>query len=725
MVAEPHPQSTGNPERIGPYRVIQRLGAGGMGEVLLAHDDRLDRLVAIKRLHDRDAATPQRRERFRREARILARLNHPAIVQIHDVLDQDAHEYLVMEYVEGQTLRERCEAGPITVSEALGIAHEVALGMAAAHDVGIIHRDLKAENVLLTRAGRGKLTDFGIAKLAGEDRVTADGAVIGTFRAMSPEQALGQPIDHRSDLFSFGVLLYEVLADESPFRAATPFLTMQRLVMGELRPIAELMPSIPRDLASLIRQLLAKEPLLRPRDFHEVADALVELADEAGELLCRVDRSPALLPSPGDGPPTEDTVAPLASPPRAEPPGGSADPGQDSSAVPAGDRAPGPAPRASPRRRWYAAAIGVAVLAALVVGAAVRSRPDTTPGTVPRAVPDGSITRMAVLGPDLSDADGPDVALLATAIRNTVAAELGARAGFDVVPRDDIESYVDGVVRDTGHPPWQSAIRAAVGADQILTIQVACSPSKCNATLTHEPSPRGGAYGSSCPIFLNDLVNSTQNIAVCLSGLYPDHPARGGDRTGKIALQDHARYIHLVEDYWAGGGASGDAVLAEIDLLRRGAPQSIDVLLFEADVVRHRDLQTGDRVRRTIVLRGDADRLLPDTYSVLSARFELALAADRLDDASALLDRLVQLDPDSSATHLQRARLHHARGELGAARAELDAAARRDALSWRVLYDRARVLADLGDRTATRAAIDELLVHSPGNPRGLSLRARE
>jgi serine/threonine-protein kinase len=277
-------------ERIGPYRVIRRLGAGGMGEVVLAHDDRLDRQVAIKRLHD-GAATPERRERFRREARIAARLDHPAIVRIHDVLHEGGQDYLIMEYVEGQTLRARCDARPMTVSEVLGIAHQIALGMAAAHDLGIIHRDLKAENVLITRAGRAKLTDFGIAKLDSEDTVTARGTVLGTFRAMSPEQALSRPIDHRSDLFSFGILLYETLAGESPFRAETPFLTVQRLVHDEPQPIAELVPSLPADLASLVHQLLAKEPLLRPRDFHEVADGLIEIRAHFESWIVRPDVS--------------------------------------------------------------------------------------------------------------------------------------------------------------------------------------------------------------------------------------------------------------------------------------------------------------------------------------------------------------------------------------------------------------------------------------------------
>ena len=299
-------------ERIGPYRVLERLGSGGMGEVVLAHDDRLDRLVAIKRLHDKHADAHHSRERFRREARIVARLNHPAIVQLHDVLRQGDHDFLIMEYVEGQTLRARRDAGPMTVSELLGIAHQIALGMAAAHELGVIHRDLKAETVLITRAGRAKITDFGIAKLHGDENLTADEAVVGTFRSMSPEQALGRPVDHRSDLFSFGILLYETLAGESPFHADSPYLIVQRLVNDDPRPIAEVVPGIPDELARLIHQLLAKEPLLRPRDFHEVAEALIELAGQACDMPCHVgpsagNRSPR---AGGDTRPTDESSAP-------------------------------------------------------------------------------------------------------------------------------------------------------------------------------------------------------------------------------------------------------------------------------------------------------------------------------------------------------------------------------------------------------------------------------
>src|SRR6185295_12798970 len=196
--------SSGGPaERVGPYRLLERLGAGGMGEVFLAQDERLDRQVALKRIRALGGVSAEKRERFRREARLAARLNHPAIVQIYDVLTEGADEILVLEYVEGTTLRHLVNAGPLAPGRAAAIGRDVAQGLSEAHRHGIVHRDLKSENVLVTPDGRAKIADFGIAKrpLEGED-LTATGLVMGTSRSMAPEQARGEPADFRSDLFS-------------------------------------------------------------------------------------------------------------------------------------------------------------------------------------------------------------------------------------------------------------------------------------------------------------------------------------------------------------------------------------------------------------------------------------------------------------------------------------------------------------------------------------------
>jgi serine/threonine-protein kinase len=648
-------------------------------------------------------------------------------VQIHDVLQQGAHDYLIMEYIEGRTLRARYDAGPMTVPEVLAIAHQIALGMAAAHDLGVIHRDLKAENILITPAGRAKITDFGVAKLHGEDTLTAKGAVLGTFRAMSPEQALGRAIDHRSDLFSFGILLYEALAGVSPFRADTPFLTVQRLVHDDPRPITELVPAIPDGLASLLHQLLAKEPLLRPRDFHEVAGALIELAGQVCDGPCHAGSAPGGgLPSSGeDTQLTGDSLAPVRPQPAGAPAaaGGSRAPDRPSSkslsaladTVEAGTTA---RLRGTSRRRLrYAAAAGLAVMGALGIGYAVRS-------TAPRP----RLIRVAVLAADIVGADDrPDIKLLASAVRDIVMADVRARVGLDLVPRGDIDSYVDGFKQNKRPQPTQREIQTAVGADEVIATHIVCQPSSCRFTLERDAKASDSPLSASFQLAADTASHPGETIRNCLSRLYPDHPPRNAAAPGALGPKDYDDYVRLVQDYWAGSGTSTDKVLAEIEGIHERSPKSIDVLLFEAEVLRHRYAQNEDpdQARRAMDLLRDADEMLPGTYAILSARFDIMLAANRIDDARTVLDQLATLDPDSSATHLQRAKLHNKRGEYKLARSELDAAAQRDSFSWRVLYYRALVSRKLGDRVAARAAIDQLLERSPDNYAGLSLRAKE
>jgi serine/threonine protein kinase len=210
--------------RLGPYEVLAPLGAGGMGEVYRARDTKLGRDVAVKVLPERFAADPASVARFEREARAVAALSHPNILAIHDFGRQDATAYAVMELLEGETLRERLASGPLPVRKALDYAVQVAHGLAAAHEKGIAHRDLKPENVFITAEGRVKILDFGLAKVTalepeGTRSPTASagtepGVVMGTAGYMSPEQVRGQPVDHRSDIFSFGSVLYEMLTGQ-------------------------------------------------------------------------------------------------------------------------------------------------------------------------------------------------------------------------------------------------------------------------------------------------------------------------------------------------------------------------------------------------------------------------------------------------------------------------------------------------------------------------------
>jgi tetratricopeptide (TPR) repeat protein len=345
------------------------------------------------------------------------------------------------------------------------------------------------------------------------------------------------------------------------------------------------------------------------------------------------------------------------------------------------------------------------------------------------------IVRVAVLAPNVWRADGrDDVALRADVIRDAVETNVRARAGLDVVPRSDIESYVYDATH-AGHSPGQDETRIAVGANEILAIHLVCQLS-CQITLERDPSAPGGPRSALFRMAADDFAHPAETIDVNLSSLYPDHRVRNADRTGSIDPDDHKRYVQLVHDYWAGGtGSTSSAdLLAQLEGMRTRAPRSIDVILFEVEVLRHRYVQTEDsaHAERALTVLQDAAKLLPDTYDILSARFDILVAAGRLDEAGAVLDRLATQDPDSSATHLQLAKLHERRGELERARREfeqardeLDAAAHRDSFSWRVLYYRAVVFQKLGDRRATGEAIDQLLKRSPGNYGGLSLRASE
>jgi serine/threonine protein kinase len=293
-------------EKTGPYRILKRLGAGGMGEVFLAYDDRLDRRVAIKRIRAGKGSDPGRQERFRREARMSAKLNHPAIVQVYDLLEEGDTYSIVMECVEGSNLRRLLEDGPLPIEDVILLARDIAEGLAEAHRQGIVHRDLKSENILVTPEGRAKIADFGIAKRLLKEKtevsLTEAGRVLGTYRAMSPEQARGEEVDHRSDLFSLGVLLYEALAGHSPFEAGNELATLHRILHDRQAPLREVNPEVPPELSELVDHLLEKDPFLRPRSAGEVAGELrrMGLASSSGTATMYGAATVPILPkSPG------------------------------------------------------------------------------------------------------------------------------------------------------------------------------------------------------------------------------------------------------------------------------------------------------------------------------------------------------------------------------------------------------------------------------------------
>ena len=271
-------------ERIGPYRLDTKLGEGGMGEVFRAYDDRLDRWVALKRLSPQRGRNAEMRERLLREARASARLSHPAIVQVFDLLQAEDADCIVMELVEGTPLSLLLRAGPLELPRAVALAREIAAALTVAHAHGIVHRDLKTENVMVTPDGHAKVLDFGISKRLGaseaEPSLTRAGFVMGTLRAMAPEQAQSKEVDHRADLFSFGVLLYEMVTARSPFTTADAAATLHRLCYEPHTPLREIDSRLPADLSFLVDRLLEKAPDRRPANAGEVAASLAALGGE-------------------------------------------------------------------------------------------------------------------------------------------------------------------------------------------------------------------------------------------------------------------------------------------------------------------------------------------------------------------------------------------------------------------------------------------------------------
>jgi serine/threonine protein kinase len=257
-------------QKIGSYVLLGKLGAGGIGEVWKARDRRLNRVVALKFLSlVRPGSTPP--QDLLREARAASALNHPNIITVFDVGENEGRPFLAMEFVEGETLRARLKRLPFPLDEALDIATQVAEGLAAAHHHGIVHRDLKPENILLRVDGYVKLLDFGLAKILpwGEKStaeysptsgITESGAIVGTLTYMSPEQARALPVSPASDVFSFGIILYEMLTSEHPFRADTPMDTVSAILTRTPVSASTRAPSVPRELSEICARALAKEP---------------------------------------------------------------------------------------------------------------------------------------------------------------------------------------------------------------------------------------------------------------------------------------------------------------------------------------------------------------------------------------------------------------------------------------------------------------------------------
>jgi serine/threonine protein kinase/tetratricopeptide (TPR) repeat protein len=675
-------------ERIGAYRVLRLLGRGGMGEVFLAQDDRLKRRVAIKRIRRDSGLHPDLRRRLLREARAAASLNHPAIVQIYDLIDDPAGDCLVLEYAAGKTLTATLADSPLELRLALRLAREVAEALAAAHAAGIVHRDLKSENVIVTLSGHAKVLDFGLARMrgaTGEVLVTEHGVVIGTYHTMSPEQASGGEADERSDLFSLGVLLYEMLTGRSPFRGANPLESLRRVISEHPPCVDTVRPEVPARLGALVDRLLAKDPAARPQYAAEVARELAGIE--------------ASLP-PSD-PSSTETVS--------DQPTGFFVLKKDALQQPLPRSSAAPTSTAGmsvlPRRRFAAvAALGVLILA--LVGAAafvLNQRPEKS---VVRAQPPRPL-RVVVPQPEV---DGKDDRL-GLAASGVLAASLNTLGSLQsVTPIDPIQIL--------GSPKSAIDIARSAGANEILAATLGSSGNLGRITLRRIRGSDGSSLWTDsfdASLEAHDLRLLADAVGIHLRRGYPQRTPKSGPRALEVRDEDYAAFLAIKQRLGSGKVPSPDD-LTSLERIIAASPRFPEARVFAATLLLNRFQSTKEIVyrNRALELVRQARDLAPDDPDPLITQFSLELAGERPEIAAATLARIEKLLPGDPTVLFLRADLADRQGRMDDALADKRLATER-LPSWRNLLRLADLEARTGHVEEARGYLQKILAGSPDN----------
>jgi tetratricopeptide (TPR) repeat protein len=575
-----------------------------MGEVFLAYDDRLDRLVAIKRMRPDALRDPSRRERLRREARAAARLSHPNIVQVYDLEeDEEGGDAIVLEYVQGRTVAELLGGGPLPVDQAVELAAQVADGLAAAHAAGLVHRDLKAENVVVTDEGRAKILDFGLVKPldpGADSTLTEHGAVLGTYRAMAPEQAEGGEVDTRADLFSFGVLLYEMLAGRSPFQGATPVATLRNVTGAAARPLAEVRPELPADLTELVHALLEKEPERRPAGAREVLARLRSL-DGAGFAGTR----------------------------------------------PAGEETSALSTLRRPRRKLLGAAGALALLAAALTWL-------VTETGLGRREP----LRVAIPKPALTaGAEGLDLVASGTlmaALRTFLAL-------------DRVTAIEPSQIGDVAGSPAEIARAVSADEVLALTIEPS-GPREAFISLRRLRAEDGAVLWAErfpIPATRDGALVLAEGVAGAVRRAYPRLDVRAGAPDLEVRPDDYAEFVEIWQRLQAGRGAWAPE-LGRLEAIGSQSPRFLEAHLQAATLALNlfQDSRDAADLARARVALGAAKSLAPAQPRVLSTEVLVALGAGDLEQAEAALGHLEQEMPGDPVVDTQRVRIAEARGDL-------------------------------------------------------------
>jgi eukaryotic-like serine/threonine-protein kinase len=662
-----------------------------MGEVFLAYDDRLERPVAIKQVRRDAALDPLLRERLRREARAAARLSHPQIVQVYDILEsagdpenpEDTEsadgDSIVMEYVAGRSIAEILRRGPLPLPTAVSLARQIASGLGAAHAAGLVHRDLKGENVLVDEAGRARILDFGLAKpLDGTgSTLTEHGAVLGTYRAMSPEQSRGEPADARSDLFSFGVLLYEMLTGVSPFAARTPVEILRRIDGEAPRPVAELRPETPAELAALVHTLLEKNPGRRPASAAEVTRRLQALA----ELPALVETEESACSSAFGEAPTQ-----IPTPLRRLPGQGASDAEPTS-----------PTGRiVRPQARRLAMALIVILAAASAVTLFLGRSPFFSRPPL----------RVAVLRPTVAAGSG-----LELAASGALVAEL--RGLLSLERLTPIAPSQIGDLKGSA----QDAARA-VSADEVLAATVEGDGRNGYISLQRVRAADGTAVWAeriAVPTAPENALLLANALSAALRRAYPDHPLREGTPDLEVRAEDYAEFVRIKQRLDAGRGSRAPE-LEGLSSLLAGSPRFLDGQLEAASVAAtlYQDTKRAGYLSRGQTFLEKAKALAPSYPPLLSVDIAMASLEGDWKRAEAALAELEKLVPGDPIVLVQRCRLLQARGDLAGATVLL-----RQLVADRPTWPNLLWLADMevrqGQVAAARSDLERALALTPGN----------
>lgn len=654
------------PFHIGRYQVTHRLGAGGMGVVYLATDDRLHRQVAIKRLL-KNPASDSAHLRIRKEALLLAQLNHANIVQIYDVVEERNDVALVMEYVDGCSLDNWQRERSPSLHQKVLLLKQICNGLARAHSIGIIHRDLKADNILVDDNNTAKITDFGIAKNWREHSdLTREQHIAGSWSAMSPEQALGRALDNRCDLFALGMLSYRLLCGQGPFGDhESPFVLVDRVVNNAHPPAGKLNPDLPPALCQLLDRLLAKEPHKRPLNATAVAaeldSILLGLNDSDSDSFSRTVTITA-----------EDYYQ-----------------------------------RRRRHRGWRKTLAGAAATGAvaLVATAALSLWPEAQPKPRDQYI--------AVVAPHENAFESREHKLLASSMLSAIEQGLSSRAGLLLVPYSES-------LEVRGQPLRHQA--RALDAQLLLHPSLNCESIHCEVSLELIDAGNFAVTASrSAMLELNESRDSRARILRQLNHLFPDNPPDRARANYNVSAEDYQRYLALFEQQDNG---KLPEILQTLEALQDKNPSFPPYYRLYGELAYDDLLMVGnsDTFRRLEKFLQRVPYGIEDHPAVLTARLNLATVRDDRVRAEKLLAKLKVTMADRAGYYYLRATYHEVNGEYQKALAAIDRAlARRTTTTY--LYRKAMILSLSGNMDEARPYLLQAIELNKSHAGALTLLA--